>query len=106
MLAITDIPAAKLRFQQSTRKPPKGWGLPDFAHAEALRYLRLIDDYDWFAGFGRAWAQGALAVSTAVDAANGKLTDFAHYMPNQSITKDNIGTYQLEGKTVDQLCAQ
>src|SRR5213076_1407691 len=26
--------------------------------------LRLIDDYDWFAGFGRAWAQGALAVSS------------------------------------------
>ena len=28
--------------------------------------LRLIDDYDWFAGFGRAWAQGALAVSSTM----------------------------------------
>ena len=26
--------------------------------------LRLIDDYDWFAQFGRAWVQGALAVSS------------------------------------------
>jgi len=28
--------------------------------------LRLIDDYDWFAGFGRAWAQGALSVSSTM----------------------------------------
>lgn len=66
----------------------------------------IKDGREFATGIQPAEVEGALAVSTAADAANGKLTDFAHYMPNQSITKDNIGTYQLEGKTVDQLCAQ
>jgi len=36
--------------------------------------LRLIDDYDWFAGFGRAWAQGALAVSSTMAISHVKAT--------------------------------
>jgi len=66
----------------------------------------IKDGREFATGIQPAEVEGALAVQTAFDAAKGKLTDFAHYMPNQSITKDNIGTYQLEGKTVDQLCAQ
>ena len=38
-----DIPAAKRRFQQSERKPPKGWGLPNYASDEARQYLRQIE---------------------------------------------------------------
>ena len=38
-----DIPAAKQRFQQSERKAPKGWGLPNFASNDARQYLRQIE---------------------------------------------------------------
>jgi len=38
-----DIPSARRRFQQSTRKSPKGWNLPDFVQTDALRYLKLIE---------------------------------------------------------------
>ncbi|MBN9121181.1 MAG: hypothetical protein J0I06_18855 [Planctomycetes bacterium] len=38
-----DTRAAKQWFQQSARKPPDGWGLPALVHADAQRYLRLIE---------------------------------------------------------------
>ncbi len=38
-----DIPAAKQRFQQSTRKAPKGWGLDDLRPLEPRLYLQLIE---------------------------------------------------------------
>jgi ribose transport system substrate-binding protein len=66
----------------------------------------IKDAREYATGIQPAEVEGALAVSTAVDASKAKPADFAHYMPNQSITKDNLGTYKLEGKTVDELCAQ
>ena len=63
----------------------------------------IKDSREYATGIQPAEVEGALAVSTAVDASKGKLGDFAHYMPNQSITKDNIDTYKLDGKSVDAL---
>ncbi|QJX00589.1 hypothetical protein [Frigoriglobus tundricola] len=38
-----DIASAKQRFRQSTRKPPPGWGLPEYSQQSALGYLKLIE---------------------------------------------------------------
>ena len=38
------IPAAKKRFQQSTRQPPQGWALPSIPHRDANGYA---DAGDW-----------------------------------------------------------
>jgi len=38
-----DIPSARRCFQQTTRKSPKGWHLPDFVHTAAVGYLRMLD---------------------------------------------------------------
>jgi hypothetical protein len=43
LLLEGDIPGARQRFQQSTRKPPPGWALSDIYSAEAGTYLRLIE---------------------------------------------------------------
>ena len=66
----------------------------------------IKDGREFASGIQPAEVEGALAVTTALEASKGKLAEFAHYMPNQSITKANLGTYTLEGKSVDALCAQ
>jgi hypothetical protein len=38
-----DVRGAKQWFQQSIRKPPAGWYLPEFGHTDSQRYLRLIE---------------------------------------------------------------
>ena len=38
-----DIPTAKQRFLQSTRKSPREWELNDVIHPDAQRYLKLIE---------------------------------------------------------------
>ena len=45
-----DIPAARGRFQETTRPPPPGWNLPTVRHAMAGEYLRLIDAAEKKAG--------------------------------------------------------
>lgn len=43
LLLEGDIPGARRRFEQTTRKPPAGWGLQEVVAPDALNYLRLIE---------------------------------------------------------------
>jgi hypothetical protein len=43
LLLEGDIPGAKRRFEQTARKPPPGWGLPEIQNPDAEVYLRLIE---------------------------------------------------------------
>jgi hypothetical protein len=42
LLLEGNVPAAKQRFEQATRKAPGGWGLRDLRNGDAEEYLRLI----------------------------------------------------------------
>jgi ribose transport system substrate-binding protein len=68
-----------------------------------LPYIQNGEEYA--TGIQPGESEGALAVSTAVNASKGGIPHFTdNYMPNQSITKKNIDTYTLDGKSVAQLC--
>jgi ABC-type sugar transport system substrate-binding protein len=69
-----------------------------------LPFLR--DSREYASGIQPAENEGALAVSTGLEASKGKVAEFSRFMPNQSITLENVDTFKLDGKSVTELCAQ
>jgi ABC-type sugar transport system substrate-binding protein len=69
-----------------------------------LPFLR--DSREYASGIQPAENEGALAVSTGLEASKGKIAEFSRFMPNQSITLENVDTFKLDGKSVTDLCAQ
>lgn len=102
---IDNLTAGVMRaLEEQGFKPGKDVYVVAGTCSAGLPFLR--DSREYATGIQPAEYEGALAVSTAVEASKGKVAEFAKYMPNQSITRENVDTFKFDGKSVDQLCAQ
>lgn len=103
---IDNLSAGVIRaLEEQGFKPGKDVYVVAGTCSAGLPFIR--DGREYASGIQPAEYEGALAVTTAVEAVTkGKVADFTKFMPNQSITKENIDTFKFDGKTVDELCAQ